>query len=69
MMGMHYFWWMFWILLIVILVAVLLRRQSGAGSGPARQTPLDILERRYAAGEISTEEFEERRAMLTRSPK
>ena len=31
-----------------------------------RGTALDVLQRRYATGEISTEEYEERRAVLTR---
>jgi putative membrane protein len=30
------------------------------------QTPLQILQRRYAAGEITSEEYEERRAKLLR---
>jgi len=29
-----------------------------------RQTPLEILQRRYAAGEISTQEYDERKAKL-----
>jgi len=31
------------------------------GPGAAPPTPLELLERRYAVGEISTEEFEERK--------
>ena len=69
MFGMYYLWWIFWVVIIVVVVAVLLRRPSGGRSGLAQLTPLDILERRYAAGEISTEKFEERKARLTRSPK
>jgi len=64
MFGMHYLWWIFWVLLIVVLVAVLLRRQPREESGQARLTPLEILQRRYASGEISTQEFEERKARL-----
>lgn len=64
MLGMHFVWWIFWILIVVVLVAVLFRRQSGDGSGVSRSTPLEILERRYAAGEITTQEFEERKAKL-----
>ncbi len=30
------------------------------------QTPLQLLKRRYAAGEITSEEYEERRAKLLR---
>ena len=64
MFGMHFLWWIFWVLLIVGLAALLLRRQPSAPSGPSQPTPLDILERRYAAGEITTQEFEEQRARL-----
>lgn len=67
MWGMHFFWWIFWILIIVIVAVVLLRRRPGEGPGPSRQTALEILERRYAAGEISTAEFEERKTRLTRT--
>jgi putative membrane protein len=66
MMGMHYVWWIFWILLMVVLVALVLR-QSGSPPVTREPTALEILERRYAAGEISTEEFEERRTRLRRS--
>jgi len=32
--------------------------------GPAPKTPQDILKERYARGELSTKEFEERRKVL-----
>jgi len=63
MFGMHFMWWGFWLLTIVILVVLLLRRETGPPP-TSKSTPLETLERRYAAGEISTEEFEERRAHL-----
>ena len=68
--------WVFWLLLIVgtvVLVLVLVKaftgssgggsRQGGAalpptGAGPRRSR--EILEERYARGEISTEEYRER---------
>jgi putative membrane protein len=56
-------WWGFWLLMIVILVVGLLRRETGPPP-VSKSTPLETLERRYAAGEISTEEFEERRGHL-----
>jgi uncharacterized membrane protein len=37
--------------------------KAGSGGG---DTPLDQLERRYAAGEITSQEYEERKAKLTR---
>lgn len=56
-----------WVLLIVVIVWVVVRGipEWTAGGGAAeRGTPLEILERRYAEGEISTEEYEERKARL-----
>jgi putative membrane protein len=64
MLGMHFMWWGFWLIIIVILVVVLLRRETGPLPPASKSTPLETLERRYAAGEISTEEFEERRTHL-----
>lgn len=49
-------------LLLVFLigsVALAVRYLPGFfGQGPAPETPLEILKRRYAKGEITTEEFE-----------
>jgi putative membrane protein len=68
--------WLFWLLLIVgtvVLVLVLVKAFTGNSGGRTRQggtaTPptgggprrsREILEERYARGEISTEEFRER---------
>ncbi|MFF0905132.1 UNVERIFIED_CONTAM: SHOCT domain-containing protein [Kocuria sp. CPCC 205316] len=68
--------WLFWLLLIVgtvVLVLVLVKaftgnagggpRQGGTAPPPTRAGPRrsrEILEERYARGEISTEEFRER---------
>ena len=61
--GMHVLWWLFWIIVLVQFFSLLTpiprneaRRQ--------RLTPLEILQRRYAAGEISTQEYEERKTKL-----
>jgi putative membrane protein len=62
MLGMHFVWWIFWVVLILAFMSPPVRRQFGDGSG---ETPLEILKRRYAAGEITTEQFEERKARLT----
>lgn len=70
--GMHAFWWIVWIVVIAAFATLLLRapdrRQGDAkAADPApRETPLEMLLRRYAAGEISTSEYEERRAVLER---
>lgn len=69
MWGMHWFWWGFWLLLIVGLVWTLARSgQNSETPSPreSRDSPLEILERRYAEGELSTEEYEERKKRLER---
>lgn len=54
---------------VITLVVLLVRWLSGAGIAreqrPARSTAIDILEERFARGEINREEFEERRRVLT----
>ena len=54
---------------IVVLVVMALRWLGSTGHGTAPQappgkTPLDILQERFARGEIDREEFEERRGVL-----
>lgn len=70
MWGMHWLWWIGWILLVGGLVWAITRsqqRQSGPpSSAEPRETPLEVLQRRYAEGEISTEEYEERKGRLER---
>ncbi|MFZ5589997.1 MAG: SHOCT domain-containing protein [Pseudomonadota bacterium] len=58
--GMHVFWWLFWIALIVGLFALF----EPVPRSKTRATPLERLQRRYADGEISTEEYEERKKRL-----
>lgn len=60
--GMHVLWWLFWIGLIVAFFSLLTpvpRRRT-------RETPLQILQRRFAAGEIAEKEYEERKRTLER---
>jgi putative membrane protein len=56
------FWWLFWVVVIVAFFSLL----TPVPKSRVRQRPLDILQRRYAAGEISSEEYEERKAKLLR---
>jgi putative membrane protein len=65
-------WWivfvpLFWILVLSGLFFVL---RSRGGWGPPRafahhETALEVLERRYAQGEIDEDEYRKRRAVLT----
>jgi putative membrane protein len=57
---------------VVVIIVVLIRWLGGTGhgvlpmhpQGSSGMTPLNILEERYARGEIDKEEFEERRKVL-----
>lgn len=56
---------------IIVLVVLLVRWLGGAGtsshtsSSAPRRTPLEILQERFAKGEIDKEEYEERRKLLS----
>ncbi len=61
---------------IVLLVIWAIRALAGPGSlraavmtPPPAPTPLDILARRFAAGEISADEYEKARDILKEAPK
>lgn len=64
--GMHAMWWVFW--LVVALVVSLAvwspqRRHRPSGDGAS---PLDILQRRLARGEMTPEAYEQAKAILDR---
>lgn len=59
------FMWVFWILIIVGIFFVFQNMAKGnSGNSPDKETPMDILKKRYARGEIEEEEFERRRKEL-----
>jgi len=62
--GMHAYWWFFWIFLWLMYFSwfMPMRRTTYR----MLQTPLQVLQARYAAGEVTSEEYEERRAKLLR---
>lgn len=67
--GGMWFGWIFWIVLIALIIWAVVRmsgsRPGGTtSSGLERETPLDILKRRYANGEITKEQYEEMRRDL-----
>jgi putative membrane protein len=65
MWGMYWFWWVLWIVLVVIIVWLLVRSRQPAPPPPSsRPSPLELLQQRYARGEISTEEYRERKHEL-----
>ena len=67
--GMGWAMWVFWVLLIALVVWSLYRLFTTRGaSAPSRQTPLERLQQRYAEGDLSTEEYEERKRTLEGAP-
>ena len=53
--------------LAIVLIIVLIKNATGSGEDRGERTgdsPLDILEERYARGEIDEEEFERRKRKL-----
>jgi len=61
---MHFIWWLFWVVLIATAfttVTPVPKNQLRSG-----ERALDILRRRYAAGQVSAEEYERRKAVLER---
>jgi len=59
------FWLLFAAALVWIVRAVWVRAGAREGPGPRSETPLEILQRRYARGEIDRAEFEEKRRDLS----
>jgi len=60
--GMSFIWWLFWIAVVAIFfsLATPVRRSNAR----TYDDPLSILRRRYAAGELTTAEYEERKLLL-----
>ena len=58
--------WLLWLVLIIGIVYVLLNLPGRGNSMPPdkNESALDILKKRYARGEIDTEEYERRRDEL-----
>ncbi|MFO7801575.1 MAG: SHOCT domain-containing protein [Desulfovermiculus sp.] len=54
------FFWVLIILAVIILIVLISksRRSRTSSNSSGRETPLDIIKKRYARGELSKEEFE-----------
>ncbi len=59
--GMNIIWWIIWIVFIIWIFAT---PWDIPGQRKRKNTALDILNRRAANGEITKEEFEERKRIL-----
>jgi putative membrane protein len=49
---------------VIVGVILLIRSVSGADAGPWHDTPLNLLKRRYASGQITREQYEQMRKDL-----
>lgn len=59
--------WGMWLIPLLILLAIyyFIKNNSKNKKGQATETPLDILKKRYAKGEITKEQFEDMKKDLT----
>ena len=59
--GMHWVWWFVWIMLLFWIFAL---PYNIPGQRNRRESALDILQRRFALGQITKEEYEEAKNIL-----
>jgi len=59
--GMDLIWWIIWLSLIVWIFAI---PYDIPGQRRRKDQPLDILNRRFASGEITKEEYEESKKLI-----
>ena len=59
--GMHLIWWIIWIFLLFWIFAL---PYNIPGQRMKKDSPLDILQRRLASGEITNEEYQEKKKIL-----
>jgi len=65
-----YFWgmhWLWWIILIIIIIWIFAIPHDIPGQRRKKESPLDILKKRYASGEINKEEYEEMKKTITQN--
>lgn len=59
--GMHLFWWFIWIFFFIWIFAT---PWDIPGQMKTKDAPLDILNKRLASGDITNEEYQERKQIL-----
>jgi putative membrane protein len=59
--GMHFFWWIFWIIIIIWIFAT---PYDLPGQRTKTESPLEILKKRFAKGEITKEEYDQKKKLL-----
>jgi len=59
--GMHFVWWFIWLMLLIWIFAI---PYNIPGQRYRKESPLDLLQIRFATGLITKEEYEERKSIL-----
>ena len=59
--GMHLVWWFVWVFLLLTIFAT---PYEIPGQRRKRNSPLEILQKRFAAGEITANEYQEKKDIL-----
>jgi putative membrane protein len=59
--GMHLLWWFIWLIFIIWIFALPF---DVPGQRKKKDSPLDVLQKRFAAGQITKENYEEQKALL-----
>lgn len=59
--GMHLIWWFIWIFFLIWIFAT---PWDVPGQKKQKDSPLDILQKRFALGQITKEEYLEQKAIL-----
>lgn len=60
--GMHLIWWFIWIVLLLWIFAL---PYSIPGQRSRKESPIEVIKKRFASGEINKEEYLEKRELLT----
>lgn len=56
-LGMHWIWWLSW---LAFMISFLILSYNANRKNNNTESPIDILRKRFAKGEITREEFEEK---------
>ena len=59
--GMHFVWWFIWVILLFWIFAT---PYDIPGQRNKRDSPLDILQKRFASGQITNDEYQEKKKIL-----
>lgn len=59
--GMHLVWWFIW---MIFLFWIFVTPYNIPGQRTKKDTPLDVLKKRFASGQISNEEYREKKRIL-----